>query len=399
MSFMLRMRKASLWLIAFAIAHVSVLNIALQPDLSHLSPHPSLPSSKLSTKIINPNQIIDYACNNGSIPLLNISTTAPEEGSTARSILPPHLYPVAYQSCYFLPTTQREYSQHTHLLQYYPNSFLVVTSTNQEEVARIDLKTRTVSIRGGDVYKLLWIKTMILWDYISTQSNDEAFKKCKWFFKVDTDSFLNLHVIEQYLNQYSYNEDHYVGWYAGNGGRRRNNQTINMAIGSFYGFSRSLVLKWHSWQHDKKFTWGHKDDHSGEDSQVSYFLREHGICLDVPVIDTHAFRSRGGIWDGFLHAHPLGPDYFKDDCTKVIQKMLENECFTYAHKVLPEWMSVLADVMKIHVANQMNCKLFGKGISRIANGTVYHRAENKAQCMTDCDPCLKNCCEWESAAK
>jgi hypothetical protein len=76
---------------------------------------------------------------------------------------------------------------------------------------------------------------MVLGDYISGQSNNDAFKNCHWFLKVDTDAFLNLHVIEQFLRQYSHQEDHHVGWFrgTGTGGRKRHNQTINMQLGPF----------------------------------------------------------------------------------------------------------------------------------------------------------------------
>jgi hypothetical protein len=246
---------------------------------------------------------------------------------------------------------------------------------------------------------------MVLWDYISGQSNNDAFKNCDWFFKVDTDAFLNLHVIEQFLRHYSHQEDHYVGWFGGIGGRKRHNQTINMAVGPFYGFSRSLMKKWQMWRKDNRFTWGHVDDHKGEDSQVGFFLREHGVCLDVPVVDISTFRQRAGMWEGFNLAHPLGPGYFRGECTKIIEDMVSNECFAYAHKVWAlEWMLVLADVLKTHVSDKTRCELFGKGVSRIVNGTIYHRVQKESQCtITACDPCLedaitKDCCGWEIAS-
>jgi hypothetical protein len=378
------------------LRHAAIASASQAQDERHkLSPA----TSKVKIDI---NDRINRACNtkDGYIPPVNTSF-APEPGSTAATILPPHLYPNVHQSCYLLPTSPRDQSQHSYLLQFYPNSFLVVTSENEKEIIRLDREKRTIYIRGADNYYLLWIKTMTLWDYISTQVNSHVFKHCQWFFKVDTDAFLNLHVIEQYLSQYSYKEDHYVGWYSGIGGRQRNGQTVKMAVGPFYGFSRSVMLKWHSWNADGKFTWGHKNDHKGEDSQVAFFLREHGVCLDVPVLDAPRFKSRAGLWEGFDRASPLSVEHFREGCTKRILEMSENECFTYAHKVWLEWMPVMADVLRVHVQKSTKCELFGKGVSRVVKGAVYHKVDGASQCaISDCDPCLKDegaggCCAWE----
>ena len=399
-------RKAILCIIASAIFVISLLNIVIFTPLSHaqpasrLEPHQSA-VSQVDINEINPIEIIEHACGreDGRIPPLeDLSISAiPRPGSQV-AFLPPDLYPAIHQSCYFLPTSPRLQQRHTRLLQYYPNSFLVVTSKDEEEIARVDLNTRTIYIRGEDLYNLLWIKTMVLWDYLSTQSSNEVFKNCHWFFKVDTDTFLNLHVVEQYLSQYSYKDDHYVGWYSGGGGRKHNNQTINAAIGAFYGFSRSLMQQWHTWQHDNKFQWGHRDDHNGEDSQVSFFLREHGVCLGVPVVDVGVFRRRGGIWGGFEHAHPLGPTFFNEHCTKMITDMVENECFTYAHNVGFDWMPFLVDVMKTHARNGTKCQLFGKGISRVVNGTFYRQSNRDMPCAVS-DKCVQgttdDSCGWE----
>jgi hypothetical protein len=60
--------------------------------------------------------------------------------------------------------------------------------------------------------------------------------------------------------------------------------------------------------------------------------------------------------------------------------------------------------MAIHVANQTKCDLYGKGVSRVVNGTIaYHRVESKSQCMvSECHPCLRDavtnqCCGWQLA--
>jgi hypothetical protein len=397
-------RKAVSCILAISIAFVSTFNILLlrHSALVSSSRHESYKPSSLTSDVrIDINGTINRACNakDGIIPPVNTSF-APEPGSTAASILPPHLYPIVHQSCYLLPTSLQDQARHSYLLQFYPNSLLVVTSKNEKEI-RLDLENRTIIIQGTDDYYQLWIKTMTLWDYVSTQVNNEVFKHCQWFFKVDTDAFLNLHVIEQYLNQYSYKDDHYVGWYSGVGGRQRNGQTVNMALGPFYGFSRSLMQKWHSWNTDGKFTWGHENDHKGEDSQVGFFLREHGVCLDVPVLDAPGFKGKSGLWEGFNRAHPLGVEYFREDCTKRIVDMTKNECFAYAHKVWLEWMPVMADVLRLHVQKSTKCELFGKGVSRVVKGAVYHKVDGASQCaISDCDPCLKDegaggCCAWE----
>lgn len=396
-------RGAVLCVLSIAIACVSLLNVVVLEHKATATPR-SRVSPAASKVHVNITRTIERTCNtpDGQIPRVNTSS-APQPGSTAASILPRHQYPTIHHSCFFIPTSPREHSQHSYLLQYYPNSFLVVTSETETDVVRLDTESRTIYIRGADEYALLWIKSMLLWDYISTQSNNPTFVHCNWFFKVDSDAFLNLHVIEQYLSQYSHNDDHYLGWYAGNGGRKRNDQTVNMAIGAFYGFSRALIRKWHGWNQDGKFTWGYIDDHKGEDSQVSFFLREHGVCLDVPVVDTLMFKNRGGMWEGFDRAHPLGVEYFRDSCTKKIHDMVKNECFTHAHKVWIEWMPVVLDVTRAHVEKRTKCELIGKGVSRVVNGTVYHRGGKKSQCtIAECDPCLKDastndCCGWEPA--
>jgi hypothetical protein len=161
------------------------------------------------------------------------------------------------------------------------------------------------------------------------------------------------------------------------------------------------MVEWTRWQQDKQFIWG--SDHRGEDTQVAFFLRNHGLCLDVPVNDAYAFRLRGGVWGGFETSNPLGPFSFIDQCYSKIQKLIDNECFAYAHKVPMEWMPILLGVMQIHVANLTKCPLFGKGISRLVNGTVYRKveADNRVSCAVyDCDACLKDeftssCCGWE----
>ena len=406
-------RNAILCIIAAAIFFISILNIVIFTSLSS----PRQPASNASLREphqpavshgdvdrINPINIIKHACgrDDGHIPPLEdkSSSNIPRPGSQI-SFLSTDQYPAIHQSCYFLPTSPKQHQKHTRLLQYYPNSFLVVTSKDEEEIARLDLDKRTIYIRGEDLYNLLWIKTMVLWDYLSTQSNSEVFKECHWFFKVDTDTFLNLHVIEQYLNQYSYKEDHYVGWYSGGGGRLHNNQTVNAAIGAFYGFSRSLMQKWHTWQHDGLFQWGHRDDHKGEDSQVSFFLRVHGVCLDIPVIDVGVFRQRGGIWGGFERAHPLGPTFFEERCSKMIADMIKNECFAYAHNVGFEWMPFLVDIMRVHVRNETKCELFGKGISRVVNGTFYRQSNAERPCALG-DKCVQgtnnDSCGWEKTS-
>ncbi|KAL7502213.1 hypothetical protein ACHAWX_000494 [Stephanocyclus meneghinianus] len=392
--------ELSLWILAIAIVSLSIQNIVnfVQPDRLVVS----RPPSKTSFKNIAD---LKRLCNNGRLIDHQQNTTSkhPEPGSIAKAILPPHLYPNIHQACYFLPTTMEHMQQHTRLLQYYPNSFLVASSQDEEEQVRIDPTTRTIYIRGRDEYYLLWIKTISLWNYISSQTNlknnSVFFKGCRWFFKVDTDSFLNLHVIEQFLAQYSTEEEHYVGWFGGVGGRKHNDRTVNVAIGSFYGFTRQVMVKWQQWQHDKKFEWG--STHTGEDSQVAFFLREHGICLGVPVKDVYNFRLMGGVWGGFERAHPLASDIFVAECHTKIQSMVDNECFAYAHTVSIEWMPILTGVMAIHVANRTKCPLFGKGVSRIVNGTVYHRVEKRTLCaINDCDPCLKDeltndCCGWK----
>jgi hypothetical protein len=273
----------------------------------------------------------------------------------------------------------------------------VVTSEDEVEPVRLDMETRTIHIRGTDVYQLLWMKTAALWNYVSTNIQSSAFQDCHWFFKVDTDSFLNLHVIEQLLNQYSHEENHYLGWFAGRGGRFYRNKQVNSAIGAFYGFSRTVMQNWNMWDSDQRFTWGEQMDHKGEDGQVSFFLNEHGVCLDVPAIDLYGVRVRSGVWG-------VGDDYFKEACSKKLQDLVNNYCFAYAHKVSLESMQVLVDVMAIHVANQTKCDLYGKGVSRVVNGTIaYHRVESKSQCMvSECHPCLRDavtnqCCGWQLA--
>ena len=356
----------------------------------------------ISPSIFNVSNTIERTCTNQSSSLLlpkldhASSLSNVEPGSIAKSILPETLYPTIYQSCYFLPMSPKDRSRYLPLLQYYPNSYLVITSEDEVEAVRLDNDARTIYIRGTDKYDLLWIKTAAMWNYISTQVNATAFKHCSWFFKVDTDTFLNLHVIEQLLSQYSHKEDHYLGWFAGRGGRMHKNKPVVSAIGAFYGFSRSIMQKWKLWDEDKLFVWG--TSHRGEDGQVAYFLNDHGVCLDVPAVDVYAFRVRSGVWG-------VGPDYFKEDCYKKLHDLVNNYCFAYAHKVSLEWMPVLADIMAVHVVNQTKCDLFHKGLSRIVNGSiVYHQvAKSKSPCgASGCDPCLRDavtneCCGWEVA--
>ncbi|KAL3795360.1 hypothetical protein HJC23_009533 [Cyclotella cryptica] len=393
-------RRLSLWILAIAIFTLSIqnFNISSQPD------HPTsagIPPQSSFASLGDLKQL----CNSGQLTYNQENSTSNhvEPGSIAKAILPRDLYPNIYQSCYFLPTTTEQMQRHTRLLQYYPNSFLVISSLAEEEPIRMDLENRRIYIRGRDHYKLLWVKTNSLWNYVSSQTSinnsSSFFSGCQWFFKVDTDSFLNLHMIEQFLAQYSTDEEQYIGWFAGVGGRIHNDRTVNIAIGSFYGFTRPVMLKWQQWQEDEKFEWG--SSHTGEDSQVAFFLREHGLCLSVPVKDVYNFRLMSSIWGGFERAHPVSPNIFVAECHSKIQSMADNECFAYAHKVSMEWMPILSGVMAIQVANQKRCPLFGKGVSRIVNGTVYQSVERRDNCeKNDCDPCLKDaltndCCGWK----
>jgi hypothetical protein len=383
-------------IITCAIFLLSVLNIVLnQSTLPMHNPEHVMLSS------FNEVPNLEEVCNNGHLPPFDESQQGVLPGSTARSILPSNLYPTIHHSCFFMPTTPKRREIHFNLLQYYPNSYLVLSSPDEPKAKPVRIENHTIYIHGIEEYSLLWIKTLQMWEFISSESNS-LFKDCQWFFKVDTDAFLNLHVLEQYLSEYSYHDDHYVGWFVASG-RPYNTYhleptIVNIAVGAFYGVSRSILESWNAWVHDKKFVWG--SDHKGEDSQVAFFLREHNVCLDIPVVDAYGLRERGGVWGGFERGHPFGPAAFRAQCTNKVQNMLGNECFVYAHEVSLPWMPILAQIMVAHVVNKTKCNLFRKGVSRVVNGTIYQSVEQVTGCADfDCDPCLKDainsCCGWK----
>ena len=313
---------------------------------------------------------------NGNIPLVDV-------------LLPPDQYPILHRSCFFIPTKPENIDKHRNLLTLYPNSFLFVSV---QDHPRIDFEARVIYISGVDSYELLWKKTLGLWDIVSYESSN-LFNECDWFFKADTDTFPNLHSLEQFLSIYNTSEPHYTGWYNyRGGGRMAHGKQIKIAIGAFYGVTREVILRWKDWRSDGRHVWG--KFHTGEDSQMAFFLRQHGTCLTIPIRKENLvnFGKENYVWGGF-------EDISSSACIEKIKWLSDNPCFAYAHKVPLKWMGILTGVLASHIVNNTTCSLIDKRGSRIVNGSIYHFMENITGCTTGCDPCLRDAsgyCSWSS---
>jgi len=310
-------------------------------------------------------------------------------------LLPPDQYPILHRSCFFIPTKPENIDKHRHLLTLYPNSFLFVSV---QDHPRIDSEARVIYISGVDSYELLWKKTLSLFDILSFESSN-LFKECDWFFKVDTDTFLNLHSIEQFLSIYNTSEPHYTGWYnVGGPGRKAHGKKVKIAIGAFYGVTREVILRWKDWRSDGRHVWG--SFHTGEDSQMAFFLREHGTCLAMPIRNENLSNFKENyVWGGFEDIGSPMKALSTIACREKVKWLSENPCFAYAHKVPLKWMGILTGVLASHIVNNATCSLVDndKGGSRIVNGSIYHFMENITGCTADCDPCLRDasgCCSW-----
>jgi len=349
------------------------------------------------------NQLVSKAqqtCSNGLANDTDLSTYLglSQEGSNDNVplvdvLLPPDQYPILHRSCFFIPTKPENIDKHRHLLNLYPNSFLFVSV---QDHPRIDSEARVIYISGVDSYELLWKKTLSVWDVVSFESSN-LFKECDWFFKVDTDTFLNLHSIEQYLSIYNTSEPHYTGWYnVGGPGRKAHGKKVKIAIGAFYGVTREVILRWKDWRSDGRHVWG--SFHTGEDSQMAFFLREHGTCLAMPLRNENLSNFKENyVWGGFEDIGSPMKALSTIACREKVKWLSENPCFAYAHKVPSKWMGILTGVLASHIVNNTSCSLVDKGGSRIVNGSIYHFMENITGCTTDCDPCLRDasgCCSW-----
>ncbi|ACI64399.1 predicted protein [Thalassiosira pseudonana CCMP1335] len=311
-------------------------------------------SSVLYNQLVSKTQ---QTCSNGLADDTNLSTYLglSQEGSNVNEpfvdvLLPPDQYPILHRSCFFIPTKPENIDEHKHLLTLYPNSFLFVSV---QDHPRIDSEAKVIYISGVDSYELLWKKTLGLWDIVSFESSN-LFKECEWFFKVDTDTFLNLHVIEQFLSIYNTSEPHYTGWYnVGGLGRKAHGKQVKIAIGAFYGVTREVMMRWKDWRSDGRHVWG--SFHSGEDSQMAFFLREHGTCLEIPIRNLAKFKQNY-VWGGF---DDIGSPM---NCREKIKWLSDNPCFAYAHKVPMEWMGPLTGVLASQIVNNATCSLIDKGI-------------------------------------
>lgn len=353
----------------------------------------------MSTAVVHRNVLdVDEACQLGLPEKYQTDTPFGVNGgygSVAKAIIKRHRK--AHNSCFFLPTITAAADQHKHLLQLYPNSYLVISETGVDT----GIEGRILYINGTDEYDLLWHKTKVLWDFVSKEVHT-TFKPCRWFFKVDSDTFLNLHVIEQMLSAYKVTENHYIGWF--NPGNLKGREHIKwgpvkVATGAFYGFTRSIMLHWEDWQSQNIFPWGLRY-YGGEDTHVAMFLRDHGVCLEIPSADAKTFGTRSGPWGGFENITSPVSGVVTEQCREKVKLLMNNECFAHAHKVPLQWMPILAEIMKSHVSNNTVCELVSKEGSIVVNGSLYHKMLGDLKEDSECDPCLlnqetKSCIGWE----
>lgn len=384
-------------IVVILIFTISLVNIIIIPTGQQVqSAAESLPTAVVQLRNV---LSVDEACQHG-LPEQYYQSDAPfgihgGYGSVAKTILKKH--PIIHNSCFFLPTISASVDQHKHLLQLYPNSYLVVSEMG--DGTRIE--GRTIYINGTDEYDLLWHKTKGLWDLVSQQMHT-TFRHCQWFFKVDSDTFLNLHLIEQMLATYKVNENHYIGWFnPGNLNGRDHIKwgRVKVAIGAFYGFTRSIMLHWEKWQAQNIFPWGLRY-YGGEDANVAMFLRDHGVCLEVPSSDAQAFGTRSGVWGGFENITPPVSNGVTQQCIERVKSLMDNECFVHGHKVPLQWMPILVEVMKSHASSDTVCELVSNEGSIVVNGTLYHRILDDLNEESECDPCLLNqktlsCSGWK----
>ena len=382
----MRGRRILLSSIAILIFIVSIVNIVIVPiEQPQRSTEVAIRPPTDAINVRRNSLDTDAVCKHGLSNSLLAFEADNGYGSVAREILPENDYPIIHNSCFFLPTTLDHVEQHKHLLQLYPHSYMVISEQGR---TRIDSDTRTIHINGTDEYDLLWHKTKGLWDLVANQV-DTTFHQCKWFFKVDSDSFLNLHVIEQMLSTYKTSQNHYVGWFNPGNLRGRNHLKwgpVKIAIGSFYGFTRSIMLHWEEWEQQDIYPWGLRY-YKGEDTNVAMFLRDHGVCLDVASREAVTFGRQSGVWGGFENITAPVSNVMYTQCKERVRRLMHNECFAYGHKVPLQWMPLLAEVMASQASNKTHCGLISKQGSRIVNGTIYRRVLGYHDSNTF-DPCL-----------
>eukprot|EP01084_Bolivina_argentea_P055543 101799_1 len=201
-----------------------------------------------------------------------------------------------HSNCIFIYSRHNDTMLRDIMHNIWPNAYFVLSSLNTSTLIEHD---RIILIQGNEKYKELWIKTKGLWEFVGTHVNT-TFSHCKWFFKMDTDTFVHKHMLTQITQEiYNPQNDHYIGYFGWG--------DVTGPIGAFYGFSQSIMQKWMTWNNDGKFVWG--TGHKGEDNQI---------------------------WGRFDRIEHIGQH-------PKFKKMSHKECFLYAHKVPIDWLQKLAD--------------------------------------------------------
>jgi len=222
--------------------------------------------------------------------------------------------------CLFVPLSKDSPFKESIRKTWGENAFFVYGSPKSRNTVSITKKEIHLRLEEKESYKRLSEKVINMWKLLS-KTQHRMWGHCKWFFKLDDDTFPNMEFIRSRLECLDHTKEIYTGQLRGHW------MTGRYAViqGAFYGVSSALLGRLQGWieeyfKQDPFWMFG------GEDTNFAYMTQNYSL-------KPHPLTSLFPLQD------KLNLDYYKG---RVLS------CRGWLHKLMkPDQHTILQDRMKV----------------------------------------------------
>mmetsp|Transcript_20406 Transcript_20406/g.30539 ORF Transcript_20406/g.30539 Transcript_20406/m.30539 type:complete len:444 (+) Transcript_20406:48-1379(+) len=261
-------------------------------------------------------------------------------------------------------------------------NWFVMTNVSIEEEGIIHVSNypqeRYIILKVNETYETLYKKTGSLLRFIGDRV-DTVFKSCKWFIKMDDDSYINFPLLEDALSCRDPMEYLYTGFYIRPHGAYKSPMgeevQLNFATGAAIVLSRGIAINLKIWV-PRDFVWLSSGKWMAEDILIGAMLKRNRVCYELLIVNLHVTRSQIQIQGRSGHDLEMQLDT-RTNTTKGL-------CLLYVHKMLPYMFPIVEKRLKRYWSHPFVSRCAGHICSMSSQQVEAYK--QKRATYSECDP-------------